>query len=302
MNGSFFGKHSKLLIPVLYTAAMVLVVIYVWNSQIAIRRASSGGLFRNLMEYPAFVRRGFDPAQIQSVPAVQDGAGWYRFAAPPLRITDSPLPDLPKRSFLSPFGREAEEFTIIIAMEMDGEAMTALRGEASGGAAEAFVVPGFFFALIGDNWEIYLNGTLVRREMHLDEAGKIRSHRTWRDVFFPVDRSLLVPGTNIVAVRIIGDPAYGCTGLYYNSPYYLDDYRNIEKRHHPFLLVAFCGVFAFTGVYHLMLFFSTKERRELFNLFFSLLSIILCVYTITRNGIINSLIPNSDISVRLEYA
>ncbi|MDR0554092.1 MAG: response regulator [Treponema sp.] len=312
MNTSFWKISSKTFIPVLYTAAMVLIVFSVWNSQNQARRARSGGLFRNLMEYPAYVRRGFDPSQIRSVPRIQDGAyreanreanreaDWYRFAAPPFRIMDSPLPDLPKRPFLSPFGREAEEFTILIAMEMDGEAMAALNGQSSD--PHPAIVPGMFFALIGDNWEIYLNGTLVRREMHLNAEGKIRTHRSWRDVFFPVDKSLLVPGTNIVAVRIIGDPAYDCTGLYYNAPYYLDDYRNIEKRHQPFLLVALCGLFAFAGIYHLMLFLSINTRKEVFNLYFSLLSTSLCIYTIARNGIVNLLIPNSDISIRLEYA
>jgi signal transduction histidine kinase/CheY-like chemotaxis protein len=298
MNRFFGEKQPKILIPALYVAAMLLVVIYVWNSQTTVRRARTHGLFRNLMEYPAYVRRGFDPLEIHSVP----GEGWYRFASPPLRIMDSPLPDLPKRPYLSPFGRDAEEFTIVIALEMDDEAMTALNREsADSPAAKPLVVPGLFFALIGDNWEIYLNGALVRSEMHLNGEGKIRSHRSWRDVYFPVPASLLVPGTNILALRIIGDPAFDCTGLYYNAPYYLDDYRNIEKRHQPFLLVALCGLFTFAGIYHLMLFLSLKKRGELFNLCFSVLSFVLCIYTIARNGIVNSLIPNSDISVRLEY-
>jgi hypothetical protein len=57
----------------------------------------------------------------------------------------SPLPDLPKRTYLSPFGKPVQEFTIIFLIEIDDEDLAFMNGDAS-------VIPGFFFAGIGDNW------------------------------------------------------------------------------------------------------------------------------------------------------
>jgi hypothetical protein len=76
-------------------------------------------------------------------------------------------------------------------------------------------MPGVFLAGIGDNWEIYLNGTLIQSEMHVDENGKVLSHRSWRGVAFPVEKTLFKLGTNLLVFRIVGAPSCDYTGLYY---------------------------------------------------------------------------------------
>ncbi|MDR2731134.1 MAG: hypothetical protein LBB81_09600 [Treponema sp.] len=165
-------------------------------------------------------------------------------------------------------------------LEIDSAAISFLNDTQS--AAQA--VPGIFLALIGENRVIFFNGTPVRSEMHLDETGQIKERRTGRNVYFPLDRSLIKQGTNILAFRIPGDPAYDVTGLYYVTPYYLDDYRIIEARQRNFLPVILAGVFGFIGIYYLMLFLSVRSRNELFNLYFSVFSILLSVYACTRYG------------------
>jgi signal transduction histidine kinase/CheY-like chemotaxis protein len=50
-----------------------------------------------------------------------------------------------------------------------------------------------------------------------------------------------------------------------------------------------------------MLFLSVRSRNELFNLYFSIFSILLSVYACTRYGIAYYLIPNSDICFRMEF-
>jgi hypothetical protein len=144
------------------------------------------------------------------------------------------LPDLPKLPFLSPRGKTAEEFTINIIIEMDRAALVFLNGSLS-------VVPGMYFADIGENWEIFLNGKLIRFEVHLYKAVRFIERRTWRDVYFPLDKSLLVQGANILSLRIIGDPAYNGTGFFYAALYYLDNYRFIEERQQNLLLRHFCN-------------------------------------------------------------
>ena len=287
-------RITKLLIPAFYSALMLLMVYSVWNEQSIIRRGGSSPLYRDLMEYPVYIRRGFDPADIYPAD-MHSGAEWLdrfgeavRFESRPLRIMDAPLPDLPKRRFLSPWGMEAEEFTILIAVEIDSATISYLEANPS-------VIPGIYFACIGENWEVFLNGKLVHSAMH-------RERRTWRNAYFPMDRSLLAEGTNILTLRIIGDPGYIVTGLPHKAPQYLDEYSAIQGRQHNFLLIVLCGIFGFTGVYYLMIFFSIRSRGEIFNLYFSLFSILLCIYTFSRHSMINYLVPNSDIQIRLEFS
>ena len=284
---------SKYLFIAFFLISMVLVVFYVWNEQNKVNRGGDGPLYHNLMDYPAYIKRGFDPADTVKIPS-ENSRDWVLMETSPPRVSDSKLPDLPKRSFLSPLGREAEEFTIVIPLEIDSGAVSFINHNRS-------ILPGIFFAGIGENWEVYFNGVLVRSEKHLDETGKIRERRTWRDVYFPMDNSLLVSGTNILALRILGDPTYRATGLTYNAPHYMDDYSIIEGRQKNFTLVVLCGIFGFTGIYHLMLFFSVKRKPNTFYLYYSIFSIMLCGYSVAGSGMVNTLITNSDISIRLEY-
>jgi hypothetical protein len=117
-------------------------------------------------------------------------------------------------------------------LEIDSAAISFLNDTqgADTGTRTAQVVPGIFIGFIRENREIFFNGTPVRSEMHLDETGQTKERRTWRNVYFPLDKSLIKQGTNILAFRILGDPAYDVTGLYYVTLYYLDDYRIIEAR------------------------------------------------------------------------
>ncbi len=237
---------------------MSLVVFYAWNEQRIVRQGGDGPLYRNLMDGEALIKRG-------------DSETWYRFSQTPLRVRNSLLPDLPKRAFLSPWGNEAEEFTIKIPVNLNEEAITFLNDNPS-------VLPGVFLGYIGENWEIFFNGIPVRSEIHLNERGKMTEKRTWRSVYFPIDRSCVVLGTNILTLRIIGDPAYLITGLSYDAPHYFDDYSLIEVRQHKFPFIALCGIFGFTGIYYLAIFLLLRRKREVFNLYFSIFSILLCVY------------------------
>jgi signal transduction histidine kinase len=280
-------------------AVFLLVVLNTLNIQTDIRR-NSGPFYKNLREVPAYVKRGFDDTTLDkySIELAANGTSeWVRFPSdsPIRRIMNSPLPDLPKRTYLSPFGKPAEEFTMAFVIEVSDEDMVHIN-------SDVLVRPGFFFAGLGENWEFFLNAKPVYSEMHLDENGQIKEPRTWREVHFPVDGSLIVPGTNILAIRIVGDPTFAATGPFYNTaPIYMDDYRVIEKRQHNFMLLILGGFCLSAGVYYLLLSFSIKKKKEIYHFFFGIFSMLLSIYAITRNGMINYLIPNSFFSIRLEY-
>jgi len=282
----------RYLVHVFYAATIIVLVFYAWFEQNKAAYGENDPLYRNIRECPAYIKKGFDPADLRKIPDESDG--WRRFQTSSLRVINSPL-ELPKRKFLSPWESDTQEFTINILLEMDSKAIAFLEGNIS-------VVPGLFIAGIGENWEIYFNGKLVRAEMRLDETGRIKEGRTWYNVYFPMDSSLVIPGTNILTLRILGDPTYTGTGVFFHkAPVYMDDYKVIEGRRFYFLKALLCAIFAFTGVYYLMLYLSIRTKEEIFNLFFGLFSVLLFIYNISGQERIYSLIPNSNITNRMEY-
>jgi signal transduction histidine kinase/CheY-like chemotaxis protein len=252
-------------------------------------------LYINLNDYPLYAKSGFDPADAAGVPDISDGS--WQIKAPGERkgrisVKFLGLPDMPRRFFLSPFKEADREYTMVIPFSVSPEEFEKISGE------EPFQ-PGIFLAALGNNWEIFFNGRPVKSEMHLDETGQIKSGRGWRYFSFPLDRSLFVPGTNILAFRIVGAPHSNVTGLWYENPYYIGDYDAIRRDHDESLLIAFCAVYFFVALYHALLFLNRREDR--YNLYYCFLSIFLGIYFLTRCNAIYRLIPNSDIAIRLEY-
>jgi len=279
-------------IPVFYFMAILLMVIFQWSWQSYIRNGSGSPIYHNLMENSAFIKHGFDKNQLSNIPA--EGGEWYSFKSHPLTVRNSMLPGLPKRTYLSPFGKPAQEYTIVIPVEFNMDAMSILQNDSSR-------VPGIYLSIIGENWEIYLNGSLVHSQMSIDDKKQIKINKTWRDVRFPLDKNLFVSGTNILALRIIGDPSYNVTGLYYSEPHYIDEYNTIEKKHQSYLHYFICGVMGYTGIYYLLVFLSIRNRREIHNLYYSIFSLMLCLHFSMTNGSVSLIIPNYNIAVRLEY-
>jgi len=292
-----YKNLPKYMVYAFYTVVTLLVIFYVWTRNVN-HQVSTGDfpLYRSFQDTPSFIRHGFDPAQLQEIPVL--GSEWVKHEQWPPRIRDSALPNLPSRSIISPRKEAASEFTIIIPIEIDKTAISYLNVNPS-------VIPGIYLAHIAENWEIYFNGELMLSEMHLNEEGRIKSQRYWRHVYFPVDRSLIEEGTNILALRILGDPRRGSTGLRLIN--YLCDYRVIQSRSHFFTEMLLCGFSAFIGVYFILLFLSIKNRKpdgskpEHFYLYFGIFSMLICCYVTMRYGIINFLIPNSYIARLLEY-
>ncbi|MDR2144454.1 MAG: histidine kinase, partial [Treponema sp.] len=250
----------------------------------------------NLNDFPLYAKNGFDPAGVAAVPDASDNS--WRIKEPERKGVSTVktlklLEDVPPRSFLSPFKEKDREYTMLIPFTVGAEQYETIRGEKP-------FQPGIFLASLGNNWEIFFNGRLVKSEIRLDRDGQIKSGRSWRYVAFPLDRYAFVRGTNILAFRIVGEPHSSVTGLWYDDPYYIGDYDAIRKNHDESLVIAVCAVYFFVGLYHFLLFLSRPKDR--YNLYYCFFSILLGIYFLMRSNTIYTLIPNTDITFRLEYA
>ncbi|MDR2607076.1 MAG: histidine kinase, partial [Treponema sp.] len=247
----------------------------------------------DLNNYPLYVKNGFDPASA-AAPDLAD-ASWL-IKRPEERgvsnIEVLGLPESPERFFLSPFREKIREYTMVIPFTVNPEQFAYINGKAP-------FQSGIFLASLGDNWEIFLNGSLIKSEVHLDEEGQIRSGRGWRYVSIPLDRSFFVRGTNILSFRIIGMPHADVTGMWYDGPYYIGDYETIRKDHDESVELFICGAYVLVGIYHFLIFLTRPKYRD--NLYHSVFSILLSAYFLMRSNTIYRFIPNSNVSFRIEY-
>ncbi|MDR2375882.1 MAG: response regulator [Treponema sp.] len=253
--------------------------------------AGQVSFYIDLNTYPFYVKSGFDSA----VPDLSDASWRIAGAGSENELTiikSLDLPDTPRRFFLSPFREKYREYTIVIPFTLDPEQFEILNTQSS-------LQPGLFLAALGDNWEIFFNGRLVKSELHLGEDGYIKSGRAWRHVLLFLDRSLFVPGANTLSFRIIGAPNSDITGLWYRQPYYIGNYETIRKDRLESPEMAIIGMYLFVGVYHFLLFLN--RPRDRYNLYYCFFSILLGLYFFTRSRAIYDIIPNSNITFRLEY-
>ncbi|MDR0732349.1 MAG: response regulator [Treponema sp.] len=246
----------------------------------------------NLRDYPLYVKRGFNREDINRNPSLSSWDAALEAGEQKPAIVMDLIAQEQRRPFLSPAGGRAEEFTFLIAFNMDAARFDLVTGNPP-------VFPGLFLAAIGDNWEIYLNGQPAASRVFLDEAGRIVQHQAQRSVVLHLGRELFREGENYLGIRIIGSPSYSSTGFFYVSPYYIDDYRiaSVQSFNQSTLICS--TVYVFVGLYYLLLFY--MRRKVLYNLYYSLFSITVGIYFLCRTPLIYGLIGNSDTTSRLEF-
>jgi DNA-binding CsgD family transcriptional regulator len=243
----------------------------------------------DLQQFPLYVKAGFNPSDTVS----PDLQGWLVrepqwYGAVIRRLG---LPGLPKRIFLSPWGRPEQEWTFVIPFTTDGS----LLGDPG---VPPQVNPCLYLASIGINWEIYLNGTLIGKEMYLVD-GRIMEQHYERGVIVPINNSLLQNGGDVLAFRIVGDPTDYTTGFLYKSPYYIADYSYITRKHSEIDQIIIVLILAILGIYHFLFFAIFRENR--YNLICGFFSLGMGFYYMLRTHWIYQIIPNTAVVMKLEY-
>jgi signal transduction histidine kinase/FixJ family two-component response regulator len=254
------------------------------------------GEFRiDLTDSSVYVKRGFDPTVVnQTFDRSTDL--WDAVIPADSKMAMAVTNIFPKNDmhvFLSPDDVADEEFTYVIPFEMNQQNLDLINSQPA-------VIPGLYLSGIGDNWAIYLNGQLIKTEVHLDDENQVFDHRAWRGVGFAIGSELFKVGQNILTFRIVGTQAYNFTGLFYTAPYYISDYQTVEHESSDLLTLIFCTVYVFVGLYHLLLWLMRRSDR--YNLYYSMFSVIVGVYFICRSPLINLIILDSAITQKVEFA
>jgi len=205
-------------------------------------------------------------------------------------LTQLGLPGIPKRPFLYPFDYPDEEFTFIVPFYISHDSYSYFTNDYT-------ELPSLYLESIGDNWEIYLNGTLIKSEMNL-KNGEIEEHHNEVRVFFPFHLRVLHEGENVLTFRIVGDPTSKSTGFYWTKPYYIGSYTESAWQNDEYVTIAFVGVYLFMGLFHFFRFL--LQRKESYNLYYALFSTLLGFYFSSRSVFIYNLIPNTLITSKIE--
>jgi DNA-binding CsgD family transcriptional regulator len=251
-------------------------------------QAKEDRFYIDLQKFPLYIKADFNPSDAVS-PDLQDGSWQVRNQWYGAVIRRLGLPGIPKRVFLSPYGRPEQEwtfalpFTIDILLEKD---------------ADAPIIPCLYLATIGINWEIYLNGTLIKREMHLTD-GRITEEHYERNVIIPINSKLLQKGGNVLVFRIVGDPTDYTTGFTYQSPYYIADYDYITGKHNETAQIILISILVILWIYHFLFFAIFRENR--YSLLCGFFFFGMGLYYLLRIQWIHQIIPNTAVLMRLEY-
>jgi len=241
----------------------------------------------DLWESTLVARAGFDAAWTRTMPESGE-EGWT--ALDPTRgerVLETRrwgLPGIPPYGRFSMLLRPARDFTVLMPFQ-DDAVFNGLRD------------PALFLAHVGQEWAVYLNGSLLRDEFVRSGSGYLE--RSLRDVIVPLDRRLLVPGQNLIAFHLRGDPSDDRTGFNMVGPYTIDSYAALVGRNHEYLDLMLIGIYTFFGLYHFLLF--ALRPREASNLYFGVSTLLLASYIAMRTTVAPSIIADTSILRRIEY-
>ncbi|MBN1243740.1 MAG: serine/threonine-protein phosphatase [Spirochaetales bacterium] len=246
--------------------------------------ALAGAQEVDLTAFDAWARPGFDMAWVYNRPEVADQA-WYRIPANrgdrPILLSRYGFKGLPEVGPFRLLRADPIEFTVAIPFFVPDETL-AIQGGI-----------GLYLAQVGQNYEAYLNGSLFATDIHRKPDGSIRLDRTTRGALLSIDRRYLAPGTNLLVFRLVGDPTDDRTGFSMGGPYLVGAYETLSARRTEYLDLILIAVYAFFGIYHVLLFLFRPGNRSYIH--FGIGTLLVALYFFTRSYLAYDLIRDSRV-------
>ncbi len=243
----------------------------------------------NLNDYPVHVRAGWSPDWIHGLPAGESARNWKVIGAAKrgdrsLRVSGLGLSKFKPRAFLTWKRRPAEEFTYLIGFP---------------GHKQAKSLRGLLLAQIGESWEVYLNGRLLKSALSpRGPDGLLLESRSRRSALIPIPPGVLRPGENMLALRIQGDADSRFTGLFYKSPYVIGDFEKLRASLSETVPLAFLLLYLMAGLQNLVMFL--RRPGDASNLFFSFFTFAIVLYFFSVSYEIQGYIADTNLARRVE--
>lgn len=243
----------------------------------------------DLTALTAYVRPGFRLEWVFQTPlpsekewTVIPGARGNR----PLIMRELGLEGSPEKT-LFPLGRgKPMRYCIMIPFTPDEELLASRSGV------------GLFLPYIGMNWQIYLNGSLIRDETYTSGSGEMRLERAVRGALVEMDTRTLRRGKNLLAVMIEGDPLDDRTGFFLGSGYSIDAYDKLERLKSETAKLGLIGIYFFFAIYHFVLYALRPKAKSY--LFYGLATILLAAYFFSRTYLSAEIILDTKIIRTIE--
>ncbi|MDR0949901.1 MAG: response regulator [Lachnospiraceae bacterium] len=220
-----------------------------------------------------------------------ENSPWIDLTGKSWSIYKSGLVDEDKQRLLTPTDKPVKYFTYMLEFEVSTEQIAFLRRNS--------ICPGLHLASISDNWEIYLNGNLVKRNMFLDEDGSIAVHKNVVSYSVPFDKSYLLEGVNKLMIYVVCAPNYSDAGLYFAGDYYIDEYEGIQAQNNQIFLLFLSGISIFMAFYNFLIFLNSKKERHY--LHFTCVQLLLGIYIFVNTPYTQSYFADSQVVKAIEF-
>lgn len=239
----------------------------------------------DLNSLPVYIRAGF-ALEDGSIPSPDEEIGddFLRLPAArnrPVIVPDLKLPGMPERAFPELRSLPPVDFTLLWRFTLTDEDLTHMHN------------PVLLFAQIGEGWKIFINGRLLQKSMDSHPVNR-------RLLRVAVNPRFLVSGTNQIVIHLKGDPLSRETGLYYGSPYRIEEAAAAEADVDQTLYIVLITIYSSIGLFHILFIFGDPKRR--FNLHFGVFALTLATYLFTRSTLPYQFTDNANLIFRIEMA
>ncbi|MCP4137428.1 MAG: adenylate/guanylate cyclase domain-containing protein [bacterium] len=183
--------------------------------------------------------------------------------------------------------------------------------EAGKWLVESELIPGIYLSMIGENWEVYLNGHLLRKEIYLtkeDDPRKkpvITLYKVTPEVVIPFEKNILKEGNNRLVFHFVGNAPpidrfrYTPLGFPRSFGYYIDDLETLKREQAEFIKMQIKGIFILFGL--CFMFFYIKKPEKKASLYLSFLSFFIAFRFVFSGNYIHHLVANSSDIQAFEY-
>ncbi|TGK11102.1 adenylate/guanylate cyclase domain-containing protein [Leptospira stimsonii] len=162
-----------------------------------------------------------------------------------------------------------------------------------------------YLAGIGENWEIYLNGILIRSEFPLigdtQDVSEPKIRRTLKSLILSIPSGVLKEGRNSIQLYLVGESNLtpyvqnDHFGFSQATGFRLATFEQIYDSTSEYFEVILYGIYFIFGIYHIL--FYITRKRDLYYLYFGIFSFVSSVYFFASSHLIFQKFVNSNSNI-----